>query len=112
MLKGVSMFDITDFEPCPLCGDMPRVKIELRPGYEHFAVTCDCGVAFTGSDVFAVDLWNIRPERTCVDLATQDDKFRCSFCNYECKCAKGSSFDYSGLPWLSYCPNCGAKVVD
>lgn len=112
MLKGVPMFDISDFEPCPLCGNMPKVKIELRPDYEHFEVTCDCGISFTGTDAFDVDLWNIRPERTCVNLAIAEDKFTCSECGYPCASAIDSNGIPNNMPWISYCPNCGAKVVD
>ena len=107
------MFEITDFEPCPLCGDMPRVKIELRPRYEYFAVTCDCGVVFTGSDVFNVDLWNIRPENTCEDLAKADDEFTCSNCGFNYTAASDDSDSDSGydVSWINYCPYCGLKVI-
>lgn len=53
------------------------------------------------------------PERTCKNLATRDDGFNCSECNCEvvgCMVDDFGSFDNPLL--FSYCPNCGAKVVE
>lgn len=52
-------------------------------------------------------------ERTCKNLATRKDDFACSECNYEvvgCMVDDFGSFDNPLC--FSYCPNCGAKVVE
>ena len=95
------MICIDDFGTCPLCGEQVSFKCELAPNYEYFQIRCECGLSFTGYDMDDLYSWNDRPERTCEDRATAEDRFSCSVCG--CSCA---------VSWLSYCPNCGAKVVD
>ena len=53
------------------------------------------------------------PERTCKNLATRKDDFYCSECGCEvvgCIVDDFGSFDNPLC--FSYCPNCGAKVVE
>lgn len=106
------MICIEDFGPCPLCGNKIFIEILLSPASEHFEVSCNCGLSFKGCDLEDLYSWNDRPERTCVNLASAEDKFTCSECGYPCASAIDSNGIPNNMPWISYCPNCGAKVVD
>ena len=107
------MICIEDFGPCPLCGENTIfIEILLAPTSEHFEVSCNCGLSFKGCDLDDLYSWNDRPELTCEDLATAADRFTCSVCGYSCASAIDTTGVSDEIPWLAYCPNCGAKVVE
>ena len=99
-----------ELKPCPHCGGT-RVHIAGAgaigvPGVSW--VFCDgClsqgGICDTVEE--AVELWNRRAERTCHDEAGSQQSFLCSECGWFWN-------DQEDELGFSYCPNCGAKVVD
>lgn len=53
------------------------------------------------------------PERKCNDVAQMGEIFQCSECGSSVEVEYGDSHIYVGdlIDDISYCPNCGAKVV-
>lgn len=117
--------------PCPFCGcERPFVQTSpLGECTEEARVVCpSCHVATTrefqswrvycGEDDLtrtlaigrAISLWNRRAERTCKRRNHDTDNYymRCCSCS---RCNAGWFEDTYDKPF-SYCPHCGAKVVD
>ena len=89
---------------CPCCGEKARID-----RYEHFyRVLCmDCPVLteWLYSEQEAIDAWNTRVERTChliycPDVLAGSKQYMCSSCR---------TYQSDGI---TYCPNCGSKVVE
>ena len=103
---------VSILKPCPFCGgEAEMLTAESMNGGYLFGIMCnDCR---SRGDVYdteaeAIAAWNTRAERTCECVAEYakspiDGKtivlHRCSACNELMR------------PHMSYCPNCGAKVV-
>lgn len=108
---------ISILKPCPFCGGEASV-VNVSYKYEQWFVTCDndycTAKPFTtefDTPQKAIDAWNMRTEQTCemVKLADYSEYVAYRSGIYVCsRCGKKSVHESS---W-SYCPNCGAKVVD
>lgn len=110
---GATMEPI-ELKPCPFCGEYPSIDeyvtigghVELvRIACSHTAPTAEV----IGSPEFASKAWNTRAERTCMVLSELDrgSIFPVSFtltCGHV-------AYRWDMKP-PSYCPECGAKVVD
>ena len=110
---------VNELKPCPLCGspahfDDAGIEHDLKQ-YSIWSVWCDnedeCGCCTGDFDTKeeAAAVWNRRAERTCrmkVHAAT------CMRICSECGAAYGifvkTPYDFKAP---SYCPNCGARVV-
>lgn len=93
-------------KPCPFCGCEAKI---YGNGYGMRFVECQvCGAASSMDfkSEGAVSLWNRRAERTCRFTKYPDaypDEIGVGYCS---ECGEQMNDDYS------YCPNCGAKVVE
>lgn len=106
-------------KPCPFCGgEAIQVSGEYRDGgYQEYTshVKCECcgsvsqriteSCSLPEVEKIAAYAWNRRAERTCHDEAGSQQSFLCS----ECGWFWNDPEDELGF---SYCPNCGAKVVE
>lgn len=107
---------MTELKPCPFCGGEAHT---YRNHLWHVACErawhgCVTMSAFV-TEAEAVEAWNARAERTC----KIDYERHCSNCGvYVHESAVLVRKDLDGGFWTvvskpaSYCPNCGAKVVD
>lgn len=109
-----------ELKPCPFCGGEASMESgiydlgDVTYAFAHVeCLSCvACGSGFTEADSpvemvghLASEAWNRRAERTCHDEAGSQQSFLCS----ECGWFWNDPEDELGF---SYCPNCGAKVVD
>ncbi len=78
------------------------------------------GCSFWHTEAEAIEAWNSRAERVCRDVNGNPHDFTCSECGAsmytqvdECwtMIARGGRCD-DVIENPSYCPNCGAKVVE
>ena len=110
----------SELKPCPFCGgeDLDvHVGASFGRLHENVTITCnDCiGSIYGGTEQRAIAAWNTRAERTCtvkphgyLIINGEDSDMRCWSCS---ECAYGwhiSDYDKQ----FSYCPNCGAEVVE
>lgn len=108
-----------ELKPCPLCGGEAKAFFCEESG--TYDIQCQqCGALpflgrKRGSDCFksmddVIAAWNRRAERTC----RMEYNERWSHDEYyptECyNCSECGHMTYDGVP--TFCPNCGAKVVD
>lgn len=112
--------------PCPFCGGVPIVDDSYNYDYDggnryyvySVDVTCLCGCTLhvennwpkkyvAGEHMldFAIAAWNTRAEQTCYP---SENLYGFLMCCSEC----GRSLKDIGGTLFSYCPNCGAKVVN
>ena len=115
-----------ELKPCPFCGG----EAHIERGAILWAVVCPCAShVFYGCEQSAektVKAWNTRKEpitlmspittvsegepqtyvplRTCRNISEKRGEFKCSEC--------GDVWVKPGVDLFSYCPNCGAKVVE
>lgn len=113
-----------ELKPCPFCGGEAVLKSNtLTVGSRHLAFAeCSCstcgtskaGVSKAGhsgedAEAMAVERWNHRIERTCHMTDMHWDNGQCT---WGCVCsACDAHLEHEKGRYLSYCPNCGAKVV-
>lgn len=99
-------------KPCPFCGseEVYVEEYEHHPGAVRWRVLCagcmagiDTGTRQSAGA--AVPDWNRRAERTCHDEAGSQQSFLCSECGWFWN-------DQEDDLGFSYCPNCGARVVE
>lgn len=109
-----------ELKPCPFCGgeadvhyfahdDSECTVMCSNPNCRASVSARSCG-SMTAAYNRARKLWNHRAERMCrIVRARWDD----GECVWGCRCtACGDRFTYeTGTTW-SYCPACGAKVVE
>lgn len=95
-----------NLKPCPFCGGKAAAFEPVSGEWVH--VLCpSCG---TESDYYddeeeAIEAWNTRAERTCkIKSVGLVDEF---FIAYDLSCGHQAMEDEP-----SYCPVCGAKVVE
>ena len=101
-----------ELKPCPFCGGEALFETYGGTACAVVCQTCHCGTAtarlYDGME--AVKAWNRRAERTCRmeyneewsgDELYPTECYNCSECHH---------MTIDGMP--SYCPNCGAKVVE
>lgn len=111
-------------KPCPFCGSKyTQVRYigwkspsAFDSGYRGECCYCGLITAAYHTEAEAIDAWNTRAERTCTNTKMDGSYFMCSRCH-----AAFDMLDWEGEPviWVddipqfnSYCPHCGAKVVD
>lgn len=99
-----------ELKPCPFCGGEPRLVEEISLA----KVACmnrGCDVEPETPWFWSVDeaaeAWNTRAERTCRNMVEDGTGFKCSECE-----AHISAWWITRFPRFSFCPNCGAKVVE
>ena len=100
----------TELKPCPFCGSDGAV---VRMGGSYFVMceTCTCcRVKGYGSEAAAIEAWNTRSERTCRIESVFNDDWEYPIWDYELSC--GHSFEAIIKEAPTYCPECGAKVVE
>lgn len=126
---------MSELKPCPFCDGSPLLNAgpydwDCGGRYYYSAsIECACGLTlevdnpgpkvYTDDEEalgFAIDAWNTRAERTCTNTKMDGSYFRCSRCH-----ATFDMLDDEGEPVIwwndspqfnSYCPHCGAKVVE
>lgn len=106
---------MSELKPCPFCGGEPET-FQDDEGRFYVACTCKkCTVDWVQTASYineekAIDAWNTRYEPTCTMNEREWDDGQIV---WGCKCSNcGDKFTYeSGNTW-SYCPSCGARVVD
>ena len=100
-------------KPCPFCGGEPD---EYEGDYGNGICCTGCG-AMVGEPIHmdyrvtervsieqAIEAWNTRAERTCKNLKQPGYNYmKCSACGEKA---------YQGDRQYSYCPWCGAEVVE
>lgn len=128
-----------ELKPCPICGSTPLLSAGPydwdgggRYYYYSAAIECACGLTlevdnprprehtnYTKALDFAIAAWNKRAERTCTNELQPDKNNRNFFKCSACGCTVTDCEDYcvnvytsDGAVGWSYCPHCGAKVVD
>lgn len=103
---------MTELLLCPFCGGEARFETYGGTACAVVCQTCGCGTPTMRLDdgMIAADLWNHRVERTCrmgkvfvygAYKEYPDECYECTECGYTPEDENPS-----------YCPNCGAKVVD
>lgn len=108
---------MTELKPCPFCGSSLDIFFEdsykARLGCYCAELRCfRCGASIHGhgntkevSEDHARHRWNTRAERTChIKWDKELFCFVCDSCDYISMMAPDSR--------PTYCPNCGAKVVE
>lgn len=101
---------MSELKPCPFCNAKPK---QHNPLYLHVRHEEGCALAVDGerNEVYTIEAWNTRFERTCRNLRSGSD-FKCSECGCE---VVGSDYfmeaNMNNGDW-NYCPNCRAKVVE
>lgn len=97
--------------PCPFCGgEAIYGKSEASGRVRAVCVDCLASTDWLAGTDEAAAAWNSRAERTCrmeynerwsYDEYYSTERYNCSECGH---------MTYDGVP--TFCPNCGAKVVD
>lgn len=105
-----------DPKPCPFCGGDTKTSNERFERTLLSWVYCtSCGSAggYRNTEQEAIDAWNTRIERTCRIEEDWDYDGECPayYRDYVCSECK-EDFIYYKHSRISYCPNCGAKVVE
>lgn len=99
-----------ELKPCPFAkpGEVHHTRTITAVGESW--VLCSCGASgptFSGvdSERKAIEAWNTRAERTChINWDKELFCFACDSCDHISMMAPDSR--------PTYCPNCGAKVVE
>lgn len=134
-VRSVSTNDCQELRECPFCGG----KAYLTASSDGYGVECrnelcvktimqehsteseaiaawNTRADYHGYEQSAIEAWenikawNTRAERTCrnIDDAEAQGYFKCSACGAECSV----EWCHSGWGVPSFCPHCGAKVVE
>lgn len=120
-----------ELKPCPFCGGETKIRTYSSMGLIAFFVRCnDCAAESTCYDTKeeAVAAWNKRAETTCHAITTvkpfsQTHELHVKSCS-SCGCVfqvearrrmppfYGEVVAGNQVKQPSYCPNCGAKLVE
>lgn len=103
-----------ELKPCPFCGGEAIPPNEL----DHHVSCSECRASGGNWAEYdsAVEAWNTRHERTCLNVTEQGTEDVC----YKCDLFKCSSCGWDGIvddglvkrTIAMFCPNCGAKVLN
>ena len=93
-----------ELKPCPFCGSNNQTIKNVWQTWRFVACECKAGGVPARDDAGAIKNWNTRAERTCT-LITEDGNNTWHLCT-----ACDADFYMGHKP--TYCPNCGAKVVN
>ena len=124
-----------EIKPCPFCGGR---DLKIKGGIGRYVKCLDCengahlpGHGCTANDSDAIAAWNTRAAvtdgefaiavhngeagqrvRTCKNVEYDSaSKFECSECGFSVATVPEGPSDWLTFAW-SYCPSCGAKVVE
>jgi len=113
---------MSELKPCPFCGG-EAITIQEH-GWWVVCADCSAEVGFEGmsdtsgcygsyqTEAEAIEAWNTRAERTCKLIRHGSLANMPSFICWSCsECGFGWHHSENDRQF-SYCPNCGAKVVD
>ena len=103
-----------ELKPCPFCGGEAKVT-EYNGGF--VAIGCSNGKCHMHPHTFclpsveyATEVWNRRAERTC-RMEYNEQWSHDEYYPTECyNCSECGHMTCDGVP--TFCPNCGAKVVE
>lgn len=111
-------------KPCPLCNGNVTYSSGVHIGYDMDTGTlrCDeCGLSLRArlygfgmyDPLHAFDSWNTRAERTCTNVYAGRE-FECSECGMQWHLLdrEDEMEEWAHVRKPSYCPSCGAKVVE
>ncbi len=90
--------------PCPFCGGEAEFEVYGGTACAVVCQSCQCGASTVCLDdgMQAVEAWNRRADRTC-HAVDEECTWECDRCGYV-----GDSTTHG----YSFCPGCGARVVD
>ena len=99
-------------EPCPFCGGHATsygTRKMASGGSTHCLIHCDeCSARLSAeTEAEAVSAWNRRAERTCRVVSAKE----CGGVGYAPGCSE-CGWQMADSMWHSFCPNCGARVLD
>ncbi|MBR1445479.1 MAG: Lar family restriction alleviation protein [Alloprevotella sp.] len=106
----------TNLLPCPFCGGEASKRLFYGGRYSVYCDECDARVGgLADTEAEAIAAWNARAERTCkvvasYDTADVDSRGSNAEWYFAFTCGDELYWDEPEPP--SYCPSCGAKVVE
>lgn len=100
---------MTDLKPCPFCGGEAELAGVNAPEFWVWCPSCKASTAAHTGKQSAIEAWNTRAERTCVLEGEEYDDLLEEF-SFDLSCGHTYWSNLSTCP--TYCPYCGAKVVE
>lgn len=104
---------MTELKPCPFCGFQHPTTIESGGRAYVECPLCRAGTSSRETEEEAMAAWNTRAERTCTNVYAGRE-FECSECGMQWHLLdrEDAMEEWAHVRKPSYCPSCGAKVVE